>query len=233
MNKRIEGLLFERGADIVRFVDISGLPEEQTQGFAKAVVFCGAFSKDFIIAVRDGEKTGYEFSAMERETDMTADWLADFLRDEGYRAYSQSEFSIEQSGSYDEDALSSRLPHKTIARLAGLGYIGKNNLLINEEFGCAFSMCSVLTDAPVVPESHAIVFAECGDCDVCKEVCPGNAIAGNEWSESAGREGVVDVFKCKCALKCIVNCPKTLAYAGQGGAGKSAAPVEAEQEGEE
>jgi len=216
MNDQIEKLLSEKGADIVRFADISGLPAEQTQGFAKAIVFCVAFSKDFILAVRNGEMTGHEFADMEHETDALADQLAEYLRDQSCRAYSQSENSNEQNGNYNEETLSSRLPHKTIARLAGIGYIGKNNLLITEEFGCAFSMCSVLTDAPVIAENHIVNNAECGDCDICKEVCPDGAIAGNEWSESAGREGVVDVFKCDCVLKCVVNCPKTLAYAEQG-----------------
>ncbi len=33
--------------------------------------------------------------------------------------------------------------------------------------------------------------------------------------ELAGWEAVVDVFKCKCLLKCVVNCPWTLKYAAQ------------------
>jgi len=217
MNDQIEKLLFERGADIVRFVDISGLPAEQTQGFPKAVIFCKALSKELIIAVRDGEKTGHEFADIEHETDMTADLLADYLIEKGYRAYSQSENSNEQSGNYDEETLSSRLPHKTLALLARIGYIGKSDLLITEKFGSAVSMCSVLTDAPVVPENYAVVSAGCGDCGICKGVCPGGVIFGNEWSEEVGRDGVVDVYKCECALKCVVNCPKTLAYAEQGG----------------
>ena len=217
MNDKIEKLLFEKGADIVRFVDISGLPSEQTQGYTKAIIFCAALPKEFILAVRNGEKTGYEFADIEHETDVTADLLAGFIIDKGYRAYSQSEMSNEQSGNYDEETLSSRLPHKTIALLAGIGYIGKNDLLITEEFGCAISMCSVLTDAPVVSERNTVISAECGDCDICKVICPGGVITGNEWSENSGREGVVDVHKCDCALKCVVNCPKTLAYAEQGG----------------
>ena len=217
MNSQIEKLLFKRGVNTVRFVDVSGLPEEQTQGFPKAIIFYTVFSKEFIIAVRDGERTGHEFADIEHGTDALADWLAEYLREKGYRAYSQSEKSNEQSGNYEEENLSTSLPHKTIARLAGIGYIGKNNLLITEEFGCAISMCSVLTDAPVVPESHTIISAECGDCDICKEICPGGAIAGNEWSESVGREYMADVFKCNCAIKCVVNCPKTLAYAEQEG----------------
>ena len=213
VNRKIEELLFERGADIVRFVDISGLPASQTQGYKSAILFCMALPKDFIFAIRAGEKREQVFVDKEHETDAIADWLADYLAQQGYKSYSQSEKSHGQNGNYDEKTRTSRLPHKTIARLAGTGYIGKNNLLINEKFGCAFSMCTVLTDAPVAAEKHPLVLSSCGDCNICKQVCSDNAILGNEWSESAGREGVVDVFKCTCALKCMVNCPKTLKYA--------------------
>ena len=214
MNDEIKKLLFDKNADIVRFVDISILPTSQTQGFPKAIVFCLALSKEFIIDVRDGKNVdGDEFVDKEHETDDIADWLAEYILCKGYRAYSQSEKSNSHNGNYDEKNYASSLPHKTIARLAGIGYIGKNNLLINEKFGCAFSMCTVLTDAPVVTEEYQLVPSKCGDCDICKQVCSDNVIYGHEWSETTNREGVVDIFKCTCVLKCMVNCPKTLQYA--------------------
>ena len=214
MNEEIEKLFAEKGADIVRFVDISDLPENQTQGFNKAIVFCKSLSKEFIIAKLNEEKTERdEFVDKERETDVLADELADYIRRKGYKAFSQSEENLIQSGNYDEESHTTALPHKTIARLAGIGFMGKNDLLITEEFGCAFSMCTVLTDAPLATDSYPIISSDCGDCDICKEVCAKNAILGNEWSEAAGREGVVDVYKCYCALKCVVHCPHTLKYA--------------------
>ena len=214
MNGEIEKLLTKKGVDIVRFVDISKLPENQTQSFKKAIVFCMALSKEFIIAKLNEEKTERdEFVDKERETDALADQLAEYIRQEGYGAFSQSEENLIESGNYDEKNHSTVLPHKTIARLAGIGFIGKNNLIINEDFGCAFSICSVLTDAPLTTESYPIISLECGDCDICKEVCEKKAILGNEWSVAAGREGVVDVFKCYCMLKCVVHCPHTLKYA--------------------
>jgi len=216
MDNEIKNALYGKGMNIVRFVDISSLSLNQTQGFTKAIVFCMALSKEFIIAIRDGAQTDRdEFVDKEHETDELADWLAKYIRQKGYRAYSQSEQSIEKSGNYDEKTRSSRLPHKTIARIAGLGFIGKNNLLIIKDYGCAFSMCTVLTDAPILTEIYSLISSKCGQCDVCKTVCPGYAIYGNEWSEKGGRDAVVDVFKCVCPLKCMVSCPHTLKYAFQ------------------
>ena len=216
MNGKIEEMLRAKGAGIIRFVDISNLPEDLTQGFSKAILFCLVLSKEFVLAKYRGEETGRdEFVDKEHEADAMADRLAEYLRQEGYKAYSQSEESNTQSGNFDEATLSSRLPHKTIARLAGIGYIGKNNLIITDEYGCAFSMCTVLTDAPVETGEYPLAASKCGDCDVCRQVCSENVILGNEWSLATGREGVVDIYKCCCALKCVVNCPKTLRYAKQ------------------
>jgi len=216
MTDEIAGLLFNKGADIVRFVDISHLDAAQTQGFSRAVVFCMALSREFIIAARDDSIIEHdEFAEKEHAADAAADWLADYLRQKGYRASSQSEKCNIQNGNFDETSISSRLPHKTIARRAGIGYIGKNNLLINDKYGCAFCMCTVLTDAPVTTEEYPPVSSECGNCDICKKICPENAITGNDWSELTGREGVVDITKCTCTLKCMVNCPVTLRYALQ------------------
>jgi epoxyqueuosine reductase len=216
MDAEIKNALYERGADIVRFVDISGLPAKQTQGFCKAILFCKALSRKFIIDMRNNLQIEHdEFVEKEHETDELADWLAAYIRQKGYRAYSQSEQNHMKNGNYDEETRSSILPHKTIARAAGLGFIGKNNLLVTQDYGCTFSMCTVLTDAPISAESHPAFFSKCGKCDVCKKACPAQAIHGNEWTLNGGREAVVDVSKCICTLKCMVNCPWTLRYARQ------------------
>lgn len=216
MDTELKNALYERGADIVRFVDISELPERQTQGFPKAILFCMVLSRKFITDMRKDLQIDHdEFLEKEHITDELADWLAEYIHQKGYCAYSQSEQNNAKSGNFEKETRTSTLPHKTIARMAGLGFIGKNNLLVTQDYGCAFSMCTVLTDAPITAESHPIVPSKCGKCDICKNVCPAQAIQGNEWTLSGDREALVDVFKCNCPLKCMLNCPWTLKYAGQ------------------
>lgn len=213
MDAEIRNTLSESGAKLVRFVDITCLDEEQTRGFPSAVVFTLPLSKEFVTAFADGAPiVRDEFLEKERKADELADKLAETLRRAGFRACSQSEKSLEATGDYNEKAMTTPLPHKTVARLAGLGFIGRNNLLITEEFGCAFSMCTVLTDAPLPTERRAPVPPSCGECRVCKEACPSGALLGGEWSDAGGREALIDVFKCACPLACMVRCPYTLEY---------------------
>ncbi|NJA71805.1 epoxyqueuosine reductase, partial [Clostridioides difficile] len=48
MNDELKSILYNKGVDIVRFVDISEFPINQTQGFSKAILFCIGLSKKFI-----------------------------------------------------------------------------------------------------------------------------------------------------------------------------------------
>jgi len=66
------------------------------------------------------------------------------------------------------------LSHKKIGELAGLGFIGRNNLLVNPIFGARFRLVSILTDAPLKVDKP--IESGCGSCRACIDVCPVHAI---------------------------------------------------------
>ncbi len=108
------------------------------------------------------------------------------------------------------------MPHKTIALLAGLGWIGKHNLLVTQEFGSAICMCTVLTNAPIQTVLHTPSNSLCGDCNICKNICPANALKGTSWKIGTSRNAIVDVFECSPCLKCLALCPWTQKYMKKG-----------------
>ncbi len=65
-------------------------------------------------------------------------------------------------------------PHKKIGVLAGLGWIGRNNLLVNKELGSRFRLVTVLTNMPL--EAGSPVAFGCGTCRACIAPCPAGAI---------------------------------------------------------
>lgn len=65
-------------------------------------------------------------------------------------------------------------PLKLTGYLAGLGWIGKNSLLISPKWGPRFRLAVVLTDAPLTLGSPLPV--RCGKCTDCIEICPSKAL---------------------------------------------------------
>lgn len=223
LENEIEHELNNRGADFVYFADISKLPATQNKNFPNAVIVGIALSPgylkkitvipDFIEnMIRNKELDNDEFHLKEMKADSLADYLSHFLTRKGYSAYSQSEDNLYLTGSYNLKERRTPLPHKTIALLAGFGWIGKHNLLINQDLGSAFCMCTVLTDAPITTILNKSAVPACGACTICKDVCPVEAIKGTLWSKSRSRDEIVDVYKCTCCLKCMAFCPWTQAY---------------------
>ncbi|MCX6566655.1 MAG: hypothetical protein NTW38_09615 [Candidatus Aminicenantes bacterium] len=64
--------------------------------------------------------------------------------------------------------------HKKIAFLAGLGHIGRNNLLVHPALGSRVRLVTVLTNMPL--EASAPSDADCGSCVACLASCPAQAI---------------------------------------------------------
>jgi len=82
----------------------------------------------------------------------------------GIKAYSLP-YQIEFGGAFLKDS----------AHLAGLGVIGKNNLLVTPEFGTRVRLRGMFIEAELEP-TGPIDFAPCSDCDrPCHKACPRNA----------------------------------------------------------
>ena len=86
----------------------------------------------------------------------------------------------------DWKAQLAHLSHKMIALRAGIGWIGRNNLLVHPQFGSMIRLVTVLTDMPLRTDDSPYN-GGCGSCRKCIKVCPVNAIADSheEWDRIA------------------------------------------------
>lgn len=96
----------------------------------------------------------------------------------------------------DSDRICASISHKITARLAGFGWIGKNCLLINPDYGPRIRWTTVLTDAPF-EENKEIMESRCGSCDRCVKACPANALTGRNYADYEPRELRFDAAKCE------------------------------------
>ena len=76
---------------------------------------------------------------------------------------------------------SNTLPERYLAFISGVGFIGKNNLIITKKHGSYVFLGEIVTDLEFYDEDKRSfdeinAFKECGDCNICYEECPTKAI---------------------------------------------------------
>ncbi|MDD3224406.1 MAG: tRNA epoxyqueuosine(34) reductase QueG [Clostridium sp.] len=70
---------------------------------------------------------------------------------------------------------SNALPERYIAFKSGIGFIGKNNMLINKKYGSYVFLGEIITDLDIEPDT--IIYNKCEKCDKCLKACPTRAIS--------------------------------------------------------
>lgn len=69
---------------------------------------------------------------------------------------------------------SAPVAERALAVRAGLGFIGKNHMLINPSLGCEIFLGEIVTDLEIQPDEP--ITAGCADCSKCIEACPTGAL---------------------------------------------------------
>ncbi len=78
------------------------------------------------------------------------------------------------------------LLEREFAQLAGLGWIGKNSMLLNKQLGSLFFLAAILIDRELVYDDPHNA-SHCGTCTACLDACPTDAFEG---------PGVLNATKC-------------------------------------
>jgi epoxyqueuosine reductase len=130
--------------------------------------------------------------------------LSSRIQDRGFQA-----LPIPASQIIDWDKQKSHVSHKMIGQLAGLGWIGRNNLLVNPQFGSRFRLVTILTDIPC--KTDEVLDRDCGECKSCLTTCPAQAIKEKKedfdhWAcfdklKEFRRQGVVGQHICGVCVK--------------------------------
>lgn len=165
------------GADLFGVADISGAKEGFMLG-AKALekldraVCLGVRLSQGVLNEISNQPTRLYFHHY-RTANMFLDQLAfkvaSFIQKKGFLA-----LPIPASQIVDWQNQKAHLSHKKLAVSAGLGWIGRNNLLVNKELGAGLRLVSILTDMPLgtdKPQKQG-----CGTCRFCVKICPAGAI---------------------------------------------------------
>ena len=116
--------------------------------------------------------------------------IVDWIKSRGFKAE-----AVPASKKLVEGGTEGSVSHKAIAIMAGLGWQGKNLLVVTPQFGPRVRLSSVLTDMPLTFDSP--IKNRCGRCTSCTEACPAGAIKNvNTEFHYSDRNEAIDLDKC-------------------------------------
>ncbi|MCU0665650.1 MAG: hypothetical protein MUF05_00930 [Candidatus Omnitrophica bacterium] len=167
----------DSGADVFGVCDIGHLKEElilsnkikEKLKFAISLGVC--LSSAVLEDIEDAPTRLYfhHYRSVNMFLDQLSLRVARHIQKKGFRA-----LSIPASQIVDWQKQSAHLSHKKIAALAGIGWIGRNNLLVNKKYGSQMRLITILTDMPLKADKPS--GESCGKCFSCLKICPAQAI---------------------------------------------------------
>jgi epoxyqueuosine reductase len=176
---KLKRMILEMGADLVGVADldlcreIPTIPNTLFNPYTRALAIAVQLPISVFEMITDQPTPIYDavYQTANRLLDEIALRTAILLQNKGWRS-----LPIPASQVLDRINYLGAVSHKAIARMAGLGWQGKNLLLITPDFGSRVRLVTVLTNAPLTPDQP--MANRCGKCTQCRDACPVNAIKG-------------------------------------------------------
>ncbi len=183
------------------------LPKEVTDDLTFGVSFGVSLSRKILETVKDKPNQLYYFHY--QRTNILIDTISlrisDFIQKEGFGA-----MPIPASQVSDWENQLGHISHREVAFYAGLGWRGKNNLLVNKGHGALLRFGAVLTDFPLSTDKPVENF--CGECAICVELCPAGAISEKGFNKELCRQKLKEFMRTEkigqmvCGV-CVKACP--------------------------
>ncbi len=168
--------------------------------FRYAVVVGRKMDDDIVDSIQAGPTRQYSslYHQVNRELSEVLDCMAKALSGKGienqpiYPTVSDDEVTANYYQTLRLD-----FSHKMVATRAGIGWIGKTDLLVTRRFGPRVRLASLLVDYPIPNPGTPIVESSCGRCDVCVKACPAQAATGQGWHAGIDRDEFFNAFQCR------------------------------------
>jgi len=155
-----------------------------------AVAIAAPFPAEVINQLRQGPSRTYlyHYRVVNAQLDRLMLEISSCLEEAGGQAFPIP--SSQRTG----NRFQSIFPHRTAARAAGLGWIGRSSNLIVPGRGPRIRLGTVLTNLPLPPGQ--VRENGCGDCQACREACPPGAIKGPAFEPGDPQEKRFDPQAC-------------------------------------
>lgn len=179
LTRRVERFCKKKGIDIVGFADpklFDRFEKLNTPDFylkdSVSVIVIGMYLYDIVLdawSIRANSNFTYQF--IDNILENYCHKVKDFLLEKGYK----TEVITYSPGFYLKDS----------AALAGIGPIGKNNLLITEKYGSQVRLRALTTTAPLKHGTPIKESKYCENCTKCIDACPAQALIDGKYLKDA------------------------------------------------
>jgi epoxyqueuosine reductase QueG len=171
---------------------ISTLPDRCGNSFPRAISFAVRMDPIIMASIRSGPNQAYadEYARANDHINETSAALVAEIQRLGFEAR-----TFDASDRTDPINIKGEFAHKTAATRAGIGWIGRNCLLITKKFGPWVRLGTVFTHL-FLKAAKPLTNNHCGNCRQCAEACPAGAIVGNLWTPGIQRDKLLDVVYC-------------------------------------
>jgi len=192
--------------DIKKEKENFGLSPEILEGLESAVSIAVGLSKKILNEITDAPTKLYfhHYRQANNLLDHISMRVTSFIQDQGFNA-----LPIPASQIVDWQKQTAHLSHKRIAGLAGVGWVGRNNLIVHPKYGSLIRLATILTDMPLSVDGE--LKKGCADCRECIKVCPVSAIKESskdfdhlacfEKLKSFQKQRIVNQFICGICVK--------------------------------
>jgi epoxyqueuosine reductase len=219
--KNLKKFCLQQGIDLFGVAKI----DEIKEGFLFSKELLAKFDKAVSLGLRLSESVLEEitqaptklyfhhYRTLNALLDQTALKVSHYIQKKGFLG-----LPVPASQILDWQNQKAHLSHKKIGYLAGLGWIGRNNLLVNKDLGSQFRLVTILTNMPLATDKPAK--KDCGSCRLCIKICPAAAIRENptdfnhircfEKLKEFQRQRLADQYICGVCIKvCRGEKPRT------------------------
>ncbi len=178
IKEKLRRLALQSGAKMFGFCRLGNLTEsfhfeirQQSQKLPFAVSLGMPVSAEVLNTIIDRPNHIYKahYQQINHLLNDAAYLIASEIEEHGFKA-----LPIPASQIIKWKPLKAHLSHREIAYKAGLGWWGKNNLLINEKYGARVRLVTILTDIELPVDKPVEIL--CEECEACKKACPAGAI---------------------------------------------------------
>ena len=213
LEEEIRNVFSEHPEIIFGFADISYCTYKDS--YSSALVFAVPYGEQLIPDDYTEERFEHGIQSARATVDNVVMNIEDILRK--YRV----KYWIPPVAQENETELRALFSFKTAAAYAGIGWFGKNDVIITERYGPRVRLSDVLIDE-IFEYGKPIDKSRCpDDCTKCIDICPCKALKNHQWTINTDRSEMIDYQKCNqmrsafiqklgrknaCGL-CLAACP--------------------------